>query len=63
MVFTMFKQEIVLTRSSRPALGVKRPGRDVHHSPSSSAALKNERSYTSVSSVWHGRRQIYLSHV
>jgi len=30
-----------------PTLGVKRPGREVDHSPPSSAEVKNEWSYTS----------------
>jgi len=41
---------------------IKRPGSDVHNSPSSSAEVKNEWSYTSSSSPWlHGLDRINLS--
>ena len=46
-----------------PPWGAKRPGRDVDHSPSSSSEVKNELSYTSASSVRHGRGHIDLLRV
>jgi hypothetical protein len=51
-------------------LGVKRPGREVDHSPPSSAEVKNEWSYTSItpyaSMAWwsvkaHGQLYLYIT--
>ena len=41
--------------------GVKQPGRDADHSPSSDGEVKNEWSYTfSLTPLWRARRQLYL---
>jgi hypothetical protein len=57
------KKVFLFFDTSRPALGptsghrrsvprVKQPRREVNHSPPSSAAVKNEWSYTSTPAIW-----------
>ena len=44
------------------SLGIKWPGREADHSPSSSAEVKNEWSYTSIphSASWQEQQQLYF---
>jgi hypothetical protein len=50
MDITLYKPPSQLV-AERPSPGVKRPGREVDHSPPSSAEIKNEWSYTSFPSL------------